>query len=350
MRFAQDDAVSPVIGTVLILGITVSGIVAVMLWGAPLIQDLQDRNAQGGMVAEFLEIRDVTAKLNGAQNARSIGINLPGGELSVRDGDQMLVTVNHDPINTACDMRITGWTDGDANLTIAGGSCGLPVVDCVGATVDPCFEVYRVEANALTRVTGSAYDSGTGVLTLASAIDVNEDYTLRLTDATGATVVEAWLFATDELIWERSSGESTRDVRYMWGAVLSSTNGAVFADGQPSINENAFRTGDYFLRLPVLDATEGSLSGTGSHSVFISLDSLTEDVDVSDAYLLRFDFSGTVAESLCNTLVLRNDLLTTNAYGACSNAAGIYSTLYTPPATPIGVDILHAEVDIRLVV
>jgi FlaG/FlaF family flagellin (archaellin) len=57
-------AVSPVIGSVLILVITVLGIAGVLYWGAPMIERIQVQNAQAAMVGEFEDLRDSSRELS----------------------------------------------------------------------------------------------------------------------------------------------------------------------------------------------------------------------------------------------------------------------------------------------
>ncbi len=82
-RFLDEEAITPVIGSILILGISVLGIAAIMAWGAPALQILEEQNAQYAMLGEFEEVRQNSLALTITDGSRLPRVNLGSGEFMV---------------------------------------------------------------------------------------------------------------------------------------------------------------------------------------------------------------------------------------------------------------------------
>src|SRR5688500_1999559 len=107
---ASEAAVTPVIGAILILVISVLGIAGVLFWGAPLIERIQVQNAQVSMVGEFEDLRDSSRELSVPDHSRFPTVVLGRGELALERGSRIMVTLSYD---SACDFHVTGWANSD---------------------------------------------------------------------------------------------------------------------------------------------------------------------------------------------------------------------------------------------
>lgn len=310
---ADDRAVSAVVGTLLILAMTIIGIAGVLVYGAPIIDRIQSRNAQVAMAVAFESLRDSVQELSVPDHARYPSITIPAGELSVQKGDRFLVTANHDADNQACDLRIKGWNDpgGDTDVEVTALGCRNPTTACTTPMADgsACFEIHGVTGSTVTRQ--SAALAG-GVATVGSADFAKGDWLFRLTDGNLEPVVyaEAWLHSTDQLAWQLQSSTGTWEQFFEAGAVFSATDGSYFMEKEATIGDAAFGPGYYgfWLRtLIVPGAAYTSIQDTSSHSILFSLMGVSTRIDDAATYLLRYDINGPLAEPWCNSFLLRND-------------------------------------------
>src|SRR5687768_5034094 len=106
-----ESAVTPVIGAILILAITILGIAGVLYWGAPMIDRIQAQNAQVAVVGEFQDLRDASSVLSVPDHSRFPTIVIPRGDLGLEKGTRIMVTSDRDTGNMGCDFRITHWAD-----------------------------------------------------------------------------------------------------------------------------------------------------------------------------------------------------------------------------------------------
>lgn len=364
----QDDetAVTPVIGAVLILGITVLGIAGVLLWGAPLIDRIQSRNAQSAMVGEFEDLRDASRELSVPDHSRFPTVVLSRGAISLESGSRIMVTSIRDAgVNPNCDFHITNWAD-----TATPGSVTL--LSTSGCRSGATVVTYSVSGSTVVQVDSRAASSGL-VITPSPAVDFSQgDWLFRLVDA-GCTpdtyCAASWLLSTDRLQWEMEGTSGARSVSLDAGAIFSQEDGTTFLAKEPIIGDTAFGSSYYGLWLRTLTAaTEGSLSGAGSHQVYLSLVGNHVRTDSSAVARLRFDISGDLAEAWCNSLLDRNDELTGASYKedatmtcATGGADGVRSVCYARvdatlnactannPAT-FAFKFLHARIYTSLVV
>src|SRR5688572_1709541 len=111
MPSAAEDAVTAVIGTIIILAITIMGIGVVMLWGAPTIDRIQAQNAQLGVLGEMEDVQASILELSVPDHSRFPSITVGRGDLGLGAGTRFMLTANHDTSNPTCDFRVTAWAD-----------------------------------------------------------------------------------------------------------------------------------------------------------------------------------------------------------------------------------------------
>jgi hypothetical protein len=359
--------VSPVVGTVLVLAISVLGMAGVLYWGAPTIDRIQSRNAQAAIEGEFEGLRDASQELSVPDHSRFPTVALPGGTLAVQQGTRFLVAADQDTANAACDLHVTDWSDSGANkdrVTVSATGCRTPTTTCTPlplASGVSCLEVYSVGGTTTVRQTTSL--SG-GTATISGANTSRGDWLFRLTDGNASPVVyaQAWLHSTDQLAWSLKTSTTSRSITLDGGAIFSNSDGTYFLEKEAAIGDTSFGTGYYgFWLRSLLASSYSAIDGQGSHQVFLSLLGNSVRVDSNTVTKLRFDFSGTLAQSWCNAMVGRNPHLTNAAYAASAgftcasgDASGLRSVTYTcSDATncPSGVfkfRFLHARIDASL--
>jgi hypothetical protein len=290
----NEEAVTPVLGTIMVLGITVVGIAGIMLWGAPAIARIQAQNAQLAMVGEFEDLRASTQELSVPDHSRFPTIVMDSGSLGLRTGTRFLVTANFaGAANTGCDFRVTEWADADTNVDVAATSCGASATDVHIASVAGSNTVLEFTGDLGNDVGNEAFSSGDWAFFLRN-------------DAGTTTYAVAWLLSTDQLAWSNSGGQS-RAVYLDGGAVLSETEGTVFLQKQPALGDLAFGEDYVGFWLRTLDApNQNSVTGRGSYQVYFALTGNHLRIDEQSVYRVRYDFFGTHAEAWCNSLLHRN--------------------------------------------
>lgn len=370
-RLRSDTAgVSPVIGTILVLAISVLGVAGILAWGAPTIDRIQTRNSQVAMEGEFEGLRDASQELSVPDHSRFPTIAVPGGTLSVQKGTRFLVTSDHDAGYTSCDFHISKWAD-----TASINSVAMSSTNCrPGAT----FEVFSVGGTTTVKQTVTA--GGDGYQVTAAGTDFTKgDWLFRLSDGGASAVVyaEAWLHSSDQVAWTLKASTGARDLFLDGGAVFSRSSGTYFLEKEATIGDTSFGSGYYgFWLRSLLGGSYSSIDGQGSRQVFFSLLGNSVRTDTASAYRLRLDFSGTLAQAWCNamlardtrlvdttgkfTAVYKDDTTTGNSFSCASgDAAGVRSVCYiqfaavtTAPLTPCSTTgtafqfrFLHARID-----
>lgn len=370
------SGVSPVVGTVLVLAISVLGIAGILAWGAPTIDKIQTRNAQMAMEGEFEGLRDMSADLSVPDHSRFPTIAVPGGTLAMQAGTRFLVTADHDSSTTACgggtcancDFHVTDWSDSGTDkgkVTVSATGCRTPTATCTPlplAVTSACLEIFSV-GGTTTVEQNVTYSAPTATV---AGVDFSKgDWMFRLSDGVASTptiYAEAWLHSTDQLAWTLQSGSGERKLFLEGGAVFSSAGGTYFLEKEATIGDSSFGTGYYGLWLrSLLATTYSSIDGPGSRQVFLSLLGNSVRVDSNAATKLRFDFAGPLAESWCNGMLARNDRLANAAYAetagftcAAGDAQGLRSVAYTCtdatdcPGGAFKFRFLHARIDTSL--
>lgn len=336
---ADDGAVTAVMGTVLMLGITAVAIALVAAMGLPALQRLQDRAALQSMAGQLGQAHAALGGLAGVDATRTVPIQLPSGAVSVRDDGRVAVAVMQDAANPACDVHVTGWSDPEPTaLAYAAPGCRnivaaltpvcnlLPLIGLLCTLTDnSVWEAYRADGGSLQAVpllptTGPA---GAFLRADGGAFSRDTDWLFRLSNgendpSTAAPLVvyaEVWLLASDRVTWTVDSGDVALDLAAGW---LWSTDGdAVAPLGEPGVTERALGDAgeDFVLRLPLVRGDpDGGFDDRGEHRLELRQSSAVmrnrlEGGGAGDAYRLRLDVDGAQAGAACLSLLLRNAAL-----------------------------------------
>lgn len=358
--------VTPVVGTLLILGITVLGITAVMFWGAPSIQRIQDQNSQTAMLGEFDNLQEITTVLQVPDASRLPRIVQPAGAFGFEPGNRYMITADHDSDagETACDLRVTGWeVDGTDSFTVTASGCkniknSASKPTCTQAEItgadDACMDVFRVTGANLAEQTITGYSSGT--YTVAGADFSTGDWLFRLTDGDSTTpevYAQAWLLSSDRVAWDLASSVGERGVYLDGGAVFAQQSGTTFLERDPPLHEGVFATDVYALFLRTLDADQYSeVTGQASFQMFLGLTTQSARVAEDDVRTVRYDIFGDLAEPWCQSLLLRNSTLSDSSYEldtGASCADTVPSVKYQRPDAmgdplPFTFHFIHGEI------
>lgn len=370
LRFCRDDAVTPVIGSILILAITILGIAGILLWGAPTLQSIQDQNAQAGMVGEFQEMRRDSLVLSITDSSRVPRVNLETGTFGLQEGTRIMVSSMHDPGFGDCGFHVTGWQAAPVRqFSVDMTDCRtFDTSGCPVAAGEVCLRVFDVSGGNtfekdITYDTSSTAPIHTFTLDDADADLTEGDWRFMISDGSANTDADAWLLSTQALHWQLDSQRELA-VRLEGGAIFSQQGETVFLQENPPISEEAFgNAGDFVLRLPTYTTnSQTTLSGRGSPSVFLSLVGQNLRISTDEAYMVRFDFHGTFAEGWCNGLLFRNAQLAEGEYQDEDGATNIcttpdddvWSLRYTRDAgagtapDPFAFEFIHARITTSL--
>jgi hypothetical protein len=355
----DDVGVTPVIGTILVLAISVAGIGLTLFMGTPVLQRLQDQAALESALGQMKEVRAEAGRLAAPNTSVAVGFNLPGGKLGIEPGTRTLVTMYEDVFFPNCDLRIRSWEDGDGTLTFSWtttpvGLCRTPAVDhravaenlvtiatcdasatatvtvggtSVGLPAMGCVHAYRLSdrstnrinngnvsgCNALPPLDPVVYTCDTGAQTTIS-VAKSEDWLFRMDNdptgnATSPTVYwEAWLLHSDRLTWTRSSTGSSVRSAYENGVLFGQGQNQVYLQSPIPVLENASSTtaNSFLVRLPTWQSSAfGAVSGEGVQAVRVTYDGGSR-LTSANVYSARFDFQGDLAQAWCNALLHRD--------------------------------------------
>lgn len=371
---SEDRAVTPVVGTILILLISVLGVGAIMAWGGPTVQKIQDRNALTAMVQEFEDIRTKSVGLTVAENAALPTIVLTNGDLSIQNGSRIMVTINVTDGTQGCNFHVYGWNDATpATISYdapgpSSSACGKDPDGAGNNYKDFDFEVWQVTGASVTRVVHNQnITAGTGITcgSNCSALDFSQgDWLFQITNVHGDSrtfvYAEAWLFTTEQIRWSLQTSQKDMAVMTEGGAIFSYLDGTYFLERFPRIQEDAFGNDDTVARLFSYkpSANLASASGHGQYSIALSLEGNHLRNSTTAAGQVRFDFAGELAEAWCNSLINRNADINENRYSedpsftcASGNIESIRSVTYRPPGTAtFPFEFIHAIIKSTLAV
>lgn len=344
-----EEAVTPVIGAVLILGISVLGIAGVLFWGAPTIDRIQAGNAQTAMVGEFEDLRDSSRELSVPDHSRFPTVALTRGELGISEGSRIMVTTTHTV--AGCRFVVSEWTDSaDATDHLFDAS----QTGCTGAT--------GVVANSVSGQSKvEVYDGALGSNLAASpaTLDLSDgDWQFEL--MAGSTVLaEAWLISGDRVEWLLDAETGDRSVYLDSGAIYSEEEGTLFLEKAASIGDSAFGSDYYGLWLRTLSAGNfASVTGAGTYQIYLSLVGNYVRTDETAVRSVRYDVSGDLAESWCNAFLSRAEDLSGATYAevpgftcAAGDDDGVRAVLFTRTGeTAFTFRFLHARIYVSLAI
>jgi hypothetical protein len=322
-RLQGQEAVTPVIGSILILAITVLGVAGIMLWGAPAIQRIQDQNAQLAMVGEFQDLRQASLALSVPDATRTPTVIIQDGTIGIRNASRFLVAASHDLSASYldCNFHASNWHSGAADsFTVTNPSCRIPLgtSSCTPplSSNQACLQVFKVTGNNLIErspVVVAAAGANTYTVSVAGQDFTKGNWAFLLTNGEVTTRVvhaQVWLASSAMHYWEMQSNVGDRGVYHDGGAVFSRHGQSWFLEKGAAIQEDAFGTGEFVFWLRTYSAMQPTaFTGRGDVTVELGLVGSYTRIDSAAVRTVRLDFHGELSEPWCNAILDRNDII-----------------------------------------
>ncbi|HET6399000.1 MAG TPA: hypothetical protein VFH47_05550 [Candidatus Thermoplasmatota archaeon] len=306
---AGEAAVSAVIGTLLVLAITVVSITAVLAWGRPALEQVQQESELRAVVPELQEVREVALGLRGTDASRSVAFRFGSGQLSLDPATPLLVTV----VYGTCDLRVESWADG---------------VGAAALSAPACSGTLTLHQNELR---GAARIARAGPTTL------DRDWVFELRDGTDL-LAEAYLFAGHRLAW---TGGASAWLEH--GAIQSTgpRGDRLDAPLHAAGAAGAAPTDALLLRIPGLHAAATTAVPPGTRTVTLTATTSSALVDAPCTTAAAPEPLDCVREVRvevpahaglwCDALLLTNTLRPADSPGAWQEASSPEATGHDPP-------------------
>lgn len=319
-------AVTPIVGTVLVLFIVMLAIAGIVYWGVPAIQGIQEHAEFQSVVNQFVELNADLKNLRDPQSTRLDTINLNRGAIQVVNGSRWVVIAVRD--TTYVDWTLTGW---ELNTTAAIGMSNAPAP--AGATY------------TLTRYAGGA-SAATSTCSatscpLPAGNSIWQDAWRIRAEVSGSIKGDAWIFNMDRIRYVMKP-ESTLNRLYVeMGALIIQQGAALFLEDPPPTKDPVFTVTppdtQFFFRMMELNGTT-AVSGKGRFPILVNLkdnygptegrprftDAVAVRIQVDDAF--QADAAGLLEEAFCNYFNAKADFA---AASACDG--GNVNVVYNPP-------------------
>lgn len=308
---ARDAGVSPVVGMVLVLAISVLGITGVLMWGLPAINEMKASVEHQSVVTEFhalvADIQEL-AKATASKTAKLWRFSQSQGDFSLQPRTERMVVL-HDGVSTKREystytITVFGLDDTDNKFAVVnnelqptGGAVAGLKVNLKGDFIDGSATIPLKWA---TTTAGSACPSPPTTITTAdlpwksganpgvvyfclyetvNGVDtpiVLRDRLLQvqLTNNALPTETVAWVWVADvgRVQWKLATATASREAYVSNGVVLQGSNGGLVIDGDPTITPPAKSGGSFrfFARLITVNGT-ASLGGQARIDVLLNL-------------------------------------------------------------------------------
>lgn len=298
-------AVSPVIGTVMILGISAIGIAGVLSWGLPNIQQTQAVTELDGVRNQFFALDQIS---DGVMRGGAIGkasqgsLSIPEGSIERTNGT--LFQVTWFPNNTATPTD-RFWVSGVADATPE----TFTIAPQAGtSTLNRYVLVERIVRHAATPVLDLTPVAGWGT---PEAIEVNlgsvvglEDQVTRIRVMEIATpddtvLMETWLLPSGSLSYNRMTPFGLAGYRLENSAVISELEQGDFMRNTPlgTVERNSAGEPTFLGLFHVIFVDNSTFpgvqgSGAGSYPILFSLDGNQLRANIEENVAVQIDAHG----------------------------------------------------------
>lgn len=317
-------------GAILTLFIVILGMGAIMLWGAPAIQGLQEHAQFQSTLTQMVQINGEIRHLRDPQSARVGTLAVNAGTLSVTPGSRWMVAAYAD--SAFVSMNVSKWeSDASTVLQIS----GLPAGD-VNLTVD------RADGGTFTTMAqcdGGACNTNVSLATYFIPANVT-----RVQVRQNALIkAEAWIFEAGRVSYAMGPRDDSNRVHLEMGGVFVQQRTFIYLEENPTLKDPAWalvpKDTAYFFR--ALQVTgNASTAGQGRFPLTITLqdnygytrgrplfdNASAVRVQVDDSAHTALDQPGLLEEAFCNYFSQRGNV--TRQGTACSG--GNVNLLYNP--------------------
>lgn len=297
-RLARDTAaVTPLVGTVMILGVSTFGLAVILTWGLPSMEQTQSQAELDGIFEQFHSLEEIEQNVmrSGASGkAATGGVSFSQGELSRTTGSTFIIQ-SHDRVYTTDDTN-RYWAhvvdDGDPLVLEIQALDGANTTDryVTAFNVDPDNEeqvgtVTPFDGAGASQVTVDRDDLDGGTLRLRVMHIADED----LGEPDDFRLMESWVLPVGALEYERNTRFGQTGVILEMGSVITSYPSGMHVHTDPLVRQETHDNGETsFLSIfaPVLtggaDGAPVESSGPGTHPLRFLLDLNTLHVTGDD--------------------------------------------------------------------
>ncbi|MDD5502540.1 MAG: hypothetical protein PHH26_03630, partial [Candidatus Thermoplasmatota archaeon] len=132
---SQDkNAVSPVIGTILVMAIAILGIMAILFWGIPSIEQMRAQSQFDSVLMQFNDMYDTIGELiHKTGGAQPVSISASSGSIEIGSkGERWIVSYC---VQSGYDMLYTGLGDQDDSFTIKNNGTSISNLQVAAKTI-----------------------------------------------------------------------------------------------------------------------------------------------------------------------------------------------------------------------
>lgn len=284
----DDDAVSPVVGMILVLAISVVGIAAILYWGLPAIDEMKANVEHKSVESQFQELDAAIKELVAGTTERTAKRWQPtlnrGQVVLMNETEAFLYAVETYNATRYHNFTYWGLTDRDANFTIYNWG---PYA--INNTIVQAYIVNSTTSGQELRVNSTKYQAGTSAMG-QELWPANDSITFRLFDANGVytnvtnqtirfriynastKIAEAFYVPTGRIDYRLEAGLGTKSVIENNGALLTGNANTFAMLNQPPVPPASTTSGiaRHFARAVVLNGT-GSFAGDDRFDVLVTL-------------------------------------------------------------------------------
>ncbi|HUR69059.1 MAG TPA: hypothetical protein VM370_07415 [Candidatus Thermoplasmatota archaeon] len=291
----NDSAVSPVVGMVLVLGISIVGIAAILYWGLPAIDEMKANVEHKSVESQFQELDATIKELVAGTTEKTAKRWQPtlnrGAIVMSNETEGWIYAV--DLYNSGHDYGFAyGSIDGDNSFTMTSINETIADVTIKATRVNSTTSTQSLYLNAAANAKGSTSatfaswaQGATKTFYLHDASGTQapiRNSTIHFEVYAGATpalVSEAWFVPTGRVDYELNAGVGTKTVSENNGAVITGNGNTYALVNSPPIPPAAHSSGvtRHFARAVVLNGT----------SSFVGLDRFDVLVTLYSTYTLR---------------------------------------------------------------
>lgn len=315
MRGPVDEGVSPVVGMILVLGISVVGIAGILYWGLPAIDEMKATVEFRSVQSQFLELDGTVKELVAGTTERTAKRWLPSlnrGELHVQNATEPWLYAT-EPYNSSADHDFTysAFSDGDHGFSIHSQGTGelswwrveayivtgTSTLTPINVSIDNTDN--QVQATFLDKWTSGQTKTFTAWVKDAQSPGVAvplRNATFKIKIYSGASVVgEAWYVTTGRIDYQLHAGVGDKRIVQNNGAVLVGDGTSMTLLNAPPLPAPTTTNGipRFFGRAVVLSGNT-SFVGEDRFDLLVSLNSTATLASYDCALATRADCVETV--------------------------------------------------------
>ena len=254
-RAPTDEAVSPVVGMILVLGISVVGIASILYWGLPAIDEMKANVEYRSLEGQFTELDSTLKELAAGtteKTAKRWQPSLNRGEIMVRNGTQgWLFATDMYSATVDYDLGWSSFADGDNSFTLHNlGALPLSLVkvECYTVTGTSSLSPLNVSVTqgSATQMVGGNLDpflAGATKTLYLYAKDVTPATAMPISGATfkcrvyssSTLVAESWYANTGSINYNLSAGIGRKSLVENNGALLEGDGSSYAITNTPPI-------------------------------------------------------------------------------------------------------------------